>query len=145
MTTAQSSKGELVMKKPSYVCITTDGGKDMLLMDGNQFTMTVGGKKHTTTSDGNPQFATFQAVFETILAGGGQDLSKHSDLVITKQGQDIVLTITPTATDKKGKRRIMYTSLVLTIDSKTSALKTLRFNERKGSFTEYTFTNFQMK
>lgn len=142
---AQTSKGTLEMKKPGHVCISIDGGKDMLLMEGNNFTMTVGGKKHTTTSQGNPQFATFQAVFECILSGGQHDLSKYSDLKVERKGQDQVLTITPVAANKKGQRRMMFTSFVLTVDAKTSALKSLRMNERKGSYTEYTFTNFQLK
>jgi len=145
MTKETTSKGELTMKKPGHVCISIDGGKDMLLMEGSTFTMTVGGKKHTTTSQGNPQFATFQAVFESILSGGQADLSKYADLNISRQGQQLVLTITPTAADKKGQRRIMFTSFVLTIDTQTSALKSLRMNERKGSYTEYTFTNFKLK
>ena len=145
MTKEATSKGELTMKKPGHVCISIDGGKDMLLMEGSTFTMTVGGKKHTTTSQGNPQFATFQAVFESILSGGQTDLTKYSDLTIGKQGPLLVLTITPSAADKKAARRIMFTSFVLTIDPQTSALKSLRMNERKGSYTEYTFTNFKLK
>ena len=136
--------GTLEMKKPAYVCINVNDNKDMLLMEGNQFTMKAGGRKQKTTGEGNPQFATFQGVFEAILAGGG-DLSKYSDLTIAKQGQDLVLTITPTAESKKQQRRIMFTSLVLTIDSRTSALKSLRMNEQRGNYTVYQFTNFAFK
>lgn len=136
--------GTLEMKKPAHVCINVNEGKDMLLMEGNQFTMKAGGRKQKTTSEGNPQFATFQGVFEAILAGGG-DLSKYSDLTIAKQGHDLVLTITPTAQSKKQQRRIMFTSLVLTIDSRTSALKSLRMNEQKGNYTDYQFSNFTFK
>jgi hypothetical protein len=144
MTKETTSKGELTMKKPGHVCISIDGGKDMLLMEGSTFTMTVGGKKHTTTSQGNPQFATFQAVFEYILNGGEGDLSKLSDLAVTKQGNNIVLTITPKADSKKAQRRMLFSSFVLTLDKGTSELKALRMNER-GGYTEYTFTGHQFK
>ena len=136
--------GTLEMKKPAHVCISIDGGKDMLLMEGSTFTMVAGGRKQKTTSEGNPQFATFQAVFEAILAGGG-DLSKYADLNINRQGSDLVLTITPQAANKKQQRRIMFTSLVLTIDARTSAMKSLRLNDKRGNYTNYEFTNFTFK
>ena len=58
---------------------------------------------------------------------------------MTKQGNNIVLTITPKADSKKAQRRMLFSSFVLTIDKNTSELKTLRMNER-GGYTEYTFT-----
>ena len=116
------TKGTLTMKKPADVSISIDGGKDQLVMHGSEFTMVVKGKSHKTSSQTNPQFATFQAVFEYILNGGEGDLSKLSDLAVTKQGNNIVLTI----------------------DKNTSELKALRMNER-GGYTEYTFTGHQFK
>jgi hypothetical protein len=136
------TKGTLTMKKPADVGITIDGGKDQLLMHGSEFTMFVKGKSHKTSSDKNPQFATFQAVFEYILKGGDGDLSKYSDLAITRQGNNIVLTITPQADTKKAQRRMIFSSFVLTIDSRTSEIKSLRMNER-GGYTEYTFTGYK--
>ena len=138
------TKGTLTMKKPSDVSISIDGGKDQLIMHGSEFTMVVKGKSHKTSSQTNPQFATFQAVFEYILKGGEGDLSKLSDLAVTKQGNNIVLTITPKADSKKVQRRMLFSSFVLTIDKNTSELTTLRMNER-GGYTEYTFTGHQFK
>ena len=134
------TKGTLMMKKPADVGIVIDGGKDQLLMHGSEFTMVVKGKSHKTSSQKNTQFATFQAVFEYILKGGDGDLSKLGDLAVTKQGSNIVLTITPQATSKKAQRRMLFSSFVLTLDKNTSELKSLRMNER-GGYTEYTFTN----
>jgi hypothetical protein len=134
------TKGTLTMKKPADVGIVIDGGKDQLLMHGSEFTMVVKGKSHKTSSQKNTQFATFQAVFEYILKGGDGDLSKLGDLAVTKQGSNIVLTITPQATSKKAQRRMLFSSFVLTLDKNTSELKSLRMNER-GGYTEYTFTN----
>lgn len=132
------TKGTLTMKKPADVSISIDGGKDQLIMHGSEFTMVVKGKSHKTSSQTNPQFATFQAVFEYILKGGEGDLSKLSDLAVTKQGSQLVLTITPKADSKKAQRRMLFSSFVLTIDKNTSELKSLRMNER-GGYTEYTF------
>ena len=69
------TKGKLTMKRPSEVSIVIDGGKDQLLMQGTTFTMMVKGKKHTTSSKTNVQFASFQTVFESILSGGAKDIS----------------------------------------------------------------------
>ena len=138
------TKGTLTMKKPADVSISIDGGKDQLVMHGSEFTMVVKGKSHKTSSQTNPQFATFQAVFEYILNGGDGDLSKLSDLAVTKQGNNIVLTITPKADSKKAQRRMLFSSFVLTLDKGTSELKALRMNER-GGYTEYTFTGHQFK
>ena len=133
------TKGTLTMKKPSEVGIVIDGGQDQLLMKGSEFTMVVKGKSHKTSSQKNPQFATFQAVFEYILKGGEGDLSRLNDLTVTKQGSQLVLTISPQTDSKKAQRRMLFSSFVLTIDKNTSELKTLRMNER-GGYTEYTFT-----
>ena len=137
-------KGTLVMKAPSEVSITMEGGQDQLLMQGSTFTMTVKGKKHTTSSQKNSQFLSFQAVFESILAGGTKDISKLTDLQTTKQGNTLTLTITPQAESKEAAKRMMFSSFVLTIDTKTSELKTLRMNDRAG-YTEYSFTGYQFK
>lgn len=151
MTKDVVSKGTLTLRKPSYVCIdvapdnTKEKVNDQLIMEGSKFTMVVKGKKHVTTSQSNVQFRTFQAVLESVLSGGNTDLSQYNDLTIAKQGQEVVLTIVPTATDKKEQRRMMFTSFVLTIDAKTSALKSLRFNERKGNYTDYQFSEFKFK
>lgn len=139
-----TSKGTLTMKRPATVCIVIDGGKDQLLMEGSNFTMVVKGKKHTTSSQQNVQFTSFQTVFESILSGGQKDISKLSDLTVNKQGGNLVLTITPKADNKKAARRMLFSSFVLTIDPKTSELKSLRMNERAG-YTEYTFSGYQFK
>ena len=136
------TKGTLTMKKPADVGITIDDGKDQLIMHGSEFTMVVKGKSHKTSSLKNPQFATFQTVFEYILKGGEGSLASLSDLAVTRQGSHIVLTITPQPDSKKAARRMMFTSFVLTIDTKTSELRSLRMNERKG-YTEYSFSNFK--
>ena len=114
------TKGTLTMKKPSEVGIVIDGGKDQLLMKGSEFTMVVKGKSHKTSSQKNPQFATFQAVFEYILKGGEGDLSKYSDLAVTKQGNNIVLTITPQQDTQKTQRRLQQHSSELTIATRTA-------------------------
>ncbi len=137
--------GKLTMKRPNEVSIIMDGGKDQLIMKGSTFTMVANGKKHTTTSQANAQFVSFQAVFESFLAGGQKSISQLSDLKMTKSGNMLILTITPNATTKKEARRMMFTSFVLSIDTKTDEIKSIRMNEKAGNYTEYSFSRFVIK
>ena len=132
LTTDAVSTGKLTIRKPDYICISTDGGRDQLLMDGTQFTMIMDGKKHVTDSKRNAQFATFQKVLNAVI--NGQPVPVGEDMtVVTKNGLQTV-TITPT-----GKKRKMFTSFVLVVDTKTSALRQLRMNERVGNYVNYDF------
>lgn len=132
-------KGAYYVKKPNKVLISCNGGKDALLMNGTAFTMTIKGRKAKTDSQKNPQFKTFHDVLESVYSGGAVDLSKNNDVKITKSGSKIVLTITPASDPKKHQ---MFTSFVVTIDSKTSELSSLRMNQKGGSYTEYTFSGY---
>ena len=124
--------GNVTIRKPDYICISTDGGKDQLIMDGTKFTMTTKGKKHVTDSKTNALFATFQRVLHAVI--NGQPIPTGDDLTIQKSEGMQTITITPS-----GQKRQLFTSFVLVVDSKTSAMKQLRMNGRSESYTEYTF------
>lgn len=146
LTKDDTAKGLLTMKRPNQVSITVNGGKEQLIMNGSSFTMVANGKKRTTNSKTNPQFASFQKVFEYILSGGTtSNITQLSDLSIKENGRNIIITITPKANKKKAQRRMMFTSFELQIDSRTSALKSLRMNQRGNNYTEYEFHSFNFK
>ena len=136
-------KGSLWMKKPGKVCISVNKGKDKLIMNGATFTMVINGKKHVTNAKTNAQFTTFEKVFESILSGGtnGVNIDNLPGVSVAKQGGKLTIKIVP-VTGKK-QRGILFSSFELTIDTQTSALKTLRMNQRKGNYTEYQFSGFQ--
>jgi hypothetical protein len=125
--------GTLTIRKPDYICISTDGDKDQLIMDGTRFTMTMGGKQHVTNTQKNPMFATFHSVLKAVI--NQQSISQVEDMTVVTKGHTTTVTIVPT--DKK--KRQMFTSFVLTVDAKTKALRTLRMNGRGEDYTEYTF------
>lgn len=132
LTTDAVTTGTLTIRKPDYICISTDGGRDQLLMEGTKFTMTMGGKKHVTDSRRNAQFATFQKVLNAVI--NGQPVIKGEDMtIVTKNGLQTI-TITPAA-----KKRQMFTSFVLVVDAKTSDFRQLRMNERGGNYVNYDF------
>lgn len=126
------STGTMTIRKPDYVCISTDNDRDLLMMDGTQFTMTMGGKKHVTDSRKNAQFATFQKVLCAVI--NGQPIPTGGDLTVTTNGGRRTITITPA-----GKKRQLFSSFVLVVDAKTSAFRTLRMNGRGEDYTEYNF------
>ena len=132
LTTDAVTTGTLTIRKPDYICISTDGGRDQLLMEGTKFTMTMGGKKHVTDSRRNAQFATFQKVLNAVI--NGQPVTKGEDMtIVTKNGLQTI-TITPAA-----KKRQMFTSFVLVVDAKTSDFRQLRMNGRGGNYVNYDF------
>ena len=127
------TKGTLTIRKPDYICISTDNDADQLIMDGTKFTMTMGKKKQTTDSKKNIQFATFQKVLHAVI--NGQAIPTCDDLTVESKNGQQTLTITPAGK----KRRQIFTSFVLVIDAKSKAFRTLRMNDRSGGYTEYTF------
>ena len=133
LTTDAVTTGTLTIRKPDYICISTDGGRDQLLMDGTKFTMTMGGKLHETDSQQNPQFDTFQKVLHAVI--NAQPIPECEDMTVeTKNGQRTI-TITPSTK----KKRQMFTSFVLVVDEKTSAFRQLRMNERADNYINYDF------
>ncbi len=125
--------GSLTIRKPDYICISTNQGKEILMMDGTRFTFSTGSKKHITDSRTNPQFATFHEVLLSVI--GGKAIPTNNEVsVATRHGQRTIV-VTPSAK----KRRQMFSSFTLVIDVNTSALKTLRLNERKGNYIHYDF------
>ena len=122
--------GTLTIRKPEYICISTNGDKDQLIMDGTKFTMTMGGRQHVTDSKKNPQFATFHTVLKAVI--NQQAIPQSDDMTVVAKGNTTTVTIVPT-----GKKRQLFTSFVLTVNAKTKALRTLRMNGRGEDYTEY--------
>lgn len=127
------STGTLTIRKPDYICISTDADRDQLIMDGTKFTMVMGGKKHKTDSRRNRQFATFQAVLSAVI--NEKPIPASEELTIKTEGGKKEMTITPSGK----KKRQMFSSFLLVVDAKTGAFKQLRMTDRKGGYTEYVF------
>jgi len=125
--------GTLTIRKPDYICISTDGDKDQLIMEGTRFTMTAGKRQHVTDSQKNPQFATFHTVLKAVI--NQQAIPQGDEMTVVTKGNATTVTIVPTGK----KKRQLFTSFVLTVDNKTKALRTLRMNGRGEDYTEYTF------
>lgn len=141
----QTSTGTLTMHKPAQVVISVNGGKDALIMNGSNFTMKLNGRSFKTSSTTNAQFTTFQKVFEAILTGGknGVNVDKLPGTSVKKLGNQVVINIVPMAQGAAKMKHQLFTSFSMTIDERTSALKTLRMNQKQGNYVEYVFTDFK--
>ena len=124
--------GTMTIRKPDYICISTDNDRDLLMMDATKFTITIGGKRHTTDSRNNPQFTTFHEVLTAVI--NGQPIPQSDDMTITTKNGQKTITITPV-----GKKRQLFSSFVLVLDAKTSNVVQLRMNERGENYINYDF------
>lgn len=129
--------GTLSVKKDGKVAIVN--GKDALIMNGNAFTMKKGPLKAKTNAATDTRYKTFHDVLEAIFNGGQTDLTKNSDVKIAKNGTNVVLTITPTSTKK-----LMFSSFIITIDGKAQEMRSIRLNQKGGSYTEYVFSGYKL-
>lgn len=150
--------GDMYIAAPDKICITFNDCTDQLIMNAGVFTMTVNGKRHITNSSADAQFATFQAVLESVICGGAKtDFASLDNVKMEKSGSDVVITITPKqeapAADaaakgakKKGGSRVgkMFSSFVITVNAGTPGLKSLRMNGKGNNYTEYTFTDTEL-
>ena len=134
-----TANGMLYVKHPGRVLI--QNGKDALLMNGATFTMKKGPLKARTNSMKDARYKTFHDVLESIFTGGETDLSKNKDVKIQRSGTNVVLTITPEAGDKK----MMFSSFILTIDSRAQELRSIRLTQKGNNYTEYKFSNYKLK
>lgn len=129
-------KGTLTVKKPNSVEIIN--GKDALIMNGTAFTMKKGPLKAHTDASKDSRYKTFHDVLQAIFNGGQTDISKNPDVKFSKDGKNVILTITPVSSKK-----MMFTSFVITIDGNAQEMRSIRLNQKGGSYTEYTFSNYK--
>lgn len=140
------SQGNFYFKKPNKMCMTFNNGADMMLMNGDTFSIVKDGVKNTANGGGNEQLQALKTILKNFSAGQDSDidLSDIADVDMTKKGNLMVMTVTPIITDPKAKRKMMFTSFVVTIDQKAGELKSLRMNEKGQNYTQYDFSNFKL-
>lgn len=139
------TKGEFYYKKPNTESMVFKSTNDMLLAEGNTYTMVRGGKKRAVKANGtgNNPFEVLRDVFTNLFVKeGNSPLTNMAAVKLQRQGNVCTMTLLPHAASAKAKRRLMYTSCMVTIDMKTAEIRTLRINERAGNYTQYDFSNY---
>ncbi len=141
------TKGEFYYKKPNSESMVFKSSKDMLLAVGNTYTMVKGGKQRAIKANGtgNNPFEVLRDILTNLFtADANAKLTSMATVKMQKQGNVCTMTVTPSTTDKKALRRMMYTSCVMTIDMKNAEIKTLRINERGSNYTQYDFSGYSI-
>lgn len=142
ITNDMVTQGSFYFRKPDKMSITFDEGKDMLLMEGNTFTIINDEKSSTAKGKQASQLELLQRVLVDILSGGDGciDTSQHKEMEIARE--DTTIRIIPVAANAKAMRRMMFTSFTLTVDPKSSELKSICMHEKGGNYTLYDFTDY---
>ncbi len=136
--------GMMVIDSPDKMNISVADGKEQLDMNGDNFTMVMRGREYKANSKKNNQFVAFQAVLTAIIKGDGTGLSDVPGVELAQDGNIITIHMDPTV-GQANKKRMMFTSFVITLDVKKGEILTLRMNGRGKNYTEYSFSNFVFK
>lgn len=140
-----SASGYFFYQEPNRCSMVFADIKEMLLAVDNTFVMVKDGKQHVarTKEKGSNPFEVLSDVFRKLLsADENADLSELADVQFSRQGDLCTITITPTVTDNKARRRMMYSSCVVTVDLKAAELRCVRICERGENYTQYDFSNY---
>lgn len=136
--------GSMVIQRPDRMNISVADGKEQLDMNGDDFTMVTRGREHKTSSKKDNQFVAFQAVLTSIINADINRLFNVPGVSISKSGDILTISMDPSVGQEK-KKRMMFSSFVVTLDIKKGELRTLRMNGRGKNYTEYTFSDFVFK
>ncbi len=131
------SSGRFYYQKSDKVCMTYDTPRgDLLLMNGDDFVMIVGGKRSAANAQNNPMLKQMRTLLTACVSGDFERLKtgRNSKISVTETDQNYILTAIFDGSAKK-----YYADIVLTFDKNSLALLVLRMNEANGNFTEYRF------
>ncbi len=140
------SKGTFYFKKPVSMCLSFNNGADMLLMKDDQFIMVRDGKSSAMRGKGNSQMEALKTLLKNFSAGQESDVSidDFADVEVERDGDLMEMTIIPRIEDAKARRKMLYSSFVVTVDTKAGELKSIRLNEKGTNYTHYDFGKFQV-
>lgn len=133
LTKDTSTDGYFYYKYPNKMCIRLNNKKDMLLMDGNTYTLMEDGEKSIAKGKIMELFNVLQNVLRDIICNNPiADVTLCEAAQIDKNGNTI--TITPKI-NTKNRRRIIFTSFVIEFDK--NSLKSIRMNKTGENYTQY--------
>lgn len=136
--------GTMTIVAPDKMNISVADGKEQLNMSGDDFTMVMRGREHKTSSKKNNQFVAFQAVLKAIINADSSMLDKIPGVTLTQKGHIITIKMDPSIGEAK-KKRMLFSSFLITLDTTKGEFRTLRMNGRGKNYTEYSFSNFEFK
>ena len=145
VTKDQVSTGTFYFKKPAKMCVSTDGGKDKLVTDGEKFTIVQDGKASTATGGSSSSLGPLTTAIKNITSGNADtDLSDVADVDMERDATSMTMTITPITANAAERRKLVYQSFVIVIDTKAGELRSVRLNGKSGNYELYEFSNYKM-
>ncbi len=124
--------------------VTTNQGKDKLLTDGENFTIVNNGKASTANGKGNSALTPLVNAIKGMTSGDSDtDLSDVADVDMERNGNLMIMTIVPITKSAADKRKLMFQSFVITVDTKVGELKSIRLNEKGKNYQQYDFSDFK--
>ncbi len=136
--------GTFYFKKPAQMCITTNGGKDVLLTDGETFTLVQNGKPMTANAKSNSGLTPLLDAIKGLTQGNTDtDLSDVADVDMERDGDLLIMTIAPITKSAAEKRKLLFSAFVITVDTKAGELKSIRLNEKGQNYQQYDFSNMK--
>lgn len=114
---------------------------DKVVMNGDNFTIVVGGKRITSTSD-NPMMAQISYMMQASMLGDVEKLGRGWDLTITFVEAEAEYRVVVKPVERRIKRYI--TAMTMAFDLESMTLATLRIDESSGGFTSYDFHSKQI-
>lgn len=137
------TRGHFFLKKPGKMCLSFDDNKDMLLMESGTFTLVEQGRRTVAKGRNGQVLGALGSVLRGLFADGSYVPDEAATVTVEQNGNRCILTVTPLLKNAKEKRRLMFTSFVLTLDNASGRLLSLRMNERGENYTQYDLTGHQ--
>ncbi len=130
--TPTAKQGKFYFKSADKMCLSVDNEK--LIMAGTVYTIVKGGRKSVAKGEMVEIFRPLQSVLKSVITKSNiNSLSSISGVSVTKLGNVTSITITPNVKAK----RPLFSSFVVTLNTKTSELQSIRMNSKGGNYTEY--------
>ncbi len=113
---------------------------DLLVINGNDFYMSRGGRKKLYNTAKNAMMERLQATLLHCLHGQPTPLAQknESELSIATTKEAYIVTLTAKKKQSRG-----YAKIVLTYDIKTKLLSSMQMDEFNGNSTTYTMSNIK--
>ncbi len=107
---------------------------DKVIMNGEDFTIVVGGKRINSSSE-NPMMAQISYMMQASMSGEVQKLGRGWELDIELGDEGYVVVVRPT--ERRVKRYV--TSMTMIFETQGLTLATLKIDESSGGYTTYDF------
>ena len=129
-------EGDFYYENSGKMALIYDKPKgDKIVMNGEEFSITIGDKNIESNASSNPMMAQISYMMQASMSGDINKLGKGWNMVITEKENVYEVIIKPS--ERRIKRYI--SSMTMIFCNKTMTIDELRIDEAKGGYTSYKF------